>query len=63
MDVDSAEGAEGAAKKSIKDAATLADTSFKHAPEASAELNAYVSLLVIVYLADKGEIEKVRLLV
>ncbi|MCO5583291.1 hypothetical protein L7F22_037201 [Adiantum nelumboides] len=41
MDVDSAEGAEGAAKKSIKDAAALADTSFKHAPEASAELNAY----------------------
>lgn len=60
MDVDPSEMTETPAKKSSKEAPSPIDTSFKHTPEAAAELDAYVSLLVIVYLADKGDVEKVR---
>lgn len=55
MDVDVAKGVNGDVPKK-----KATDPTFKHVAEATEDLDAYVTLLVIVYLVDTEQIEKVR---
>lgn len=63
MDLDAAPGSTDSAAASAKKAATKeaaqASVPFKYVPEASADVDAYLVLLVIVYLVDQDRIEEV----
>jgi hypothetical protein len=48
------------AKEPAKPAAPVLDQPFKPSPEAAAELEAYMNLLVVVYLLDSGRVQEVR---
>ena len=53
------DGKDAKAKEAAKPAAPVLDQPFKPSPEAAAELEAYMNLLVVVYLLDSGRVQEV----